>query len=218
MERDEFLDYLKALCESLGVDNDVEGAENPKLALAARIQLRIMAYERSNRIMHQALSHYADKANWLPPQPVSNSTDDIDEEKARQLLFNILNSEKQTAELITVKRRIRNPWLWAAAAAVIAAIFTIFQLFTVKNKNAGKDTIAKKENKLKYREDHSNESDDYLRNKIRHHLIPLLEQLNPSFEKTMTGNLQNLSFADHVFKELFLCDLNYLPVVVVEIL
>lgn len=64
MERDEFLDYLKALCESVGVDNDIEGTENPKLALAARIQLKIMEYQRNNRVMHQALSYYAEEANW----------------------------------------------------------------------------------------------------------------------------------------------------------
>jgi tRNA(Ile)-lysidine synthase len=46
---------------------------------------------------------------------------------------------------------------------------------------------------LKWREDSSNASDKYLRNKIRHHLIPILKELNPnfmsSFEKTQ-GYLQ----------------------------
>ena len=45
-------------------------------------------------------------------------------------------------------------------------------------------------NKLKWREDSSNDSDKYLRNKIRHHLVPLLKELNPnfisSFEKTQS--------------------------------
>jgi tRNA(Ile)-lysidine synthase len=44
------------------------------------------------------------------------------------------------------------------------------------------------ENKLAWREDSSNASDKYLRNKIRHQLIPILKELNPhfmsSFEKT----------------------------------
>ncbi len=46
------------------------------------------------------------------------------------------------------------------------------------------------QNKLSWREDSSNASDKYLRNKIRHHLIPVLKELNPnfmnSFEKTQT--------------------------------
>jgi tRNA(Ile)-lysidine synthase len=38
-----------------------------------------------------------------------------------------------------------------------------------------------KENQLNWREDSSNASDKYVRNKIRHHLIPLLKELNPNF-------------------------------------
>lgn len=38
--------------------------------------------------------------------------------------------------------------------------------------------------KLKWREDSSNLSDDYLRNKLRHHVLPLLKNINPSLERT----------------------------------
>jgi tRNA(Ile)-lysidine synthase len=47
-----------------------------------------------------------------------------------------------------------------------------------------------KENNIQWREDSSNTSDKYLRNKIRHHLVPMLKELNPnfitSFQKTQT--------------------------------
>lgn len=47
-----------------------------------------------------------------------------------------------------------------------------------------------KENNIQWREDSSNASDKYLRNKIRHHLVPLLKELNPqfleSFQKTQS--------------------------------
>lgn len=36
-------------------------------------------------------------------------------------------------------------------------------------------------NAIAWREDASNASDKYLRNKIRHHLVPLLQELNPNF-------------------------------------
>lgn len=39
------------------------------------------------------------------------------------------------------------------------------------------------ENGLKWREDSSNERDDYLRNRIRHQLLPLMKTLQPGFEK-----------------------------------
>jgi tRNA(Ile)-lysidine synthase len=38
-----------------------------------------------------------------------------------------------------------------------------------------------KENNIEWREDSSNASDKYLRNKIRHHLVPLLKEINPQF-------------------------------------
>lgn len=45
-----------------------------------------------------------------------------------------------------------------------------------------------KENSIEWREDSSNISDKYLRNKIRHNLVPILKELNPdflsSFQKT----------------------------------
>jgi tRNA(Ile)-lysidine synthetase-like protein len=45
-------------------------------------------------------------------------------------------------------------------------------------------------NDIQWREDSSNASDKYLRNKIRHHLVPMLKELNPnflsSFHKTQT--------------------------------
>lgn len=47
-----------------------------------------------------------------------------------------------------------------------------------------------KTNNIEWREDSSNASDKYLRNKIRHNLVPILKELNPdflsSFQKTQT--------------------------------
>lgn len=50
-----------------------------------------------------------------------------------------------------------------------------------------------KKNKLKYREDSSNFSDKYLRNKIRHKLIPILKEINPSINKTINNDISILS-------------------------
>lgn len=41
-----------------------------------------------------------------------------------------------------------------------------------------------------YREDSSNAKDEYHRNRIRHHVIPVLQGINPSFEKTYEKNLK----------------------------
>mgnify|MGYP001099158080 FL=1 len=56
-----------------------------------------------------------------------------------------------------------------------------------------------KKNKIEYREDSSNKEDKYLRNKIRLQLIPLLEQMNPSFKETLTKEMDYLSGISEVY-------------------
>ncbi len=57
-----------------------------------------------------------------------------------------------------------------------------------------------KNSKLAWREDSSNETDNYLRNNIRHNLIPSLEKLNVGFKKTMAKELSYLKDAAGIFK------------------
>lgn len=45
---------------------------------------------------------------------------------------------------------------------------------------------------ITYREDASNADDKYARNKIRHHVIPVLKELNPSLEKTFLQTSENI--------------------------
>ncbi|MBR1961364.1 MAG: tRNA lysidine(34) synthetase TilS [Alistipes sp.] len=51
------------------------------------------------------------------------------------------------------------------------------------------------QNKIPYREDSSNRSTKYLRNKIRLGLLPLLREINPKFTPLMRGNLYRLNNA-----------------------
>lgn len=48
------------------------------------------------------------------------------------------------------------------------------------------------EHKLEYREDSSNLETKYQRNKIRHDVLPLMEQINPAFMDVMDGNMERL--------------------------
>lgn len=49
-----------------------------------------------------------------------------------------------------------------------------------------------KQNEIKYRDDSSNKKDYYLRNKIRHHLIPLVEQLKENAGKSIIDSINHL--------------------------
>lgn len=52
---------------------------------------------------------------------------------------------------------------------------------------------------LPFREDSSNETDKYARNNIRHHIIPVLKQLNPNFETTANETIQRLAETQVLF-------------------
>lgn len=56
------------------------------------------------------------------------------------------------------------------------------------------------EHGVSFREDSSNSSDKYARNSIRHHVIPLMTELNPSFLSTMQGNMSRLQAAQQLLE------------------
>jgi len=57
--------------------------------------------------------------------------------------------------------------------------------------------------KLQWREDSSNASDKYSRNFIRHQIIPLFKELNPSFEETFAENIAVFSEVEKQFNTHF---------------
>jgi len=57
------------------------------------------------------------------------------------------------------------------------------------------------ENQVQWREDRSNNTDNYARNKIRHHVIPVLQQLNPSLETTFLHTSERLRAANVLLDE-----------------
>ena len=59
-----------------------------------------------------------------------------------------------------------------------------------------------KDRELSWREDSSNSSTKYLRNKIRHDLIPLFNEINPVFGDTMSENIRKLNNVNILYSEL----------------
>ncbi len=58
-----------------------------------------------------------------------------------------------------------------------------------------------KKNKLVYREDKSNQEIKYLRNKVRHALIPVLAEINPGFSNILTENIYRIREAEKIFRD-----------------
>lgn len=58
-----------------------------------------------------------------------------------------------------------------------------------------------KENDIQWREDSSNASDKYLRNKLRHDVVPILKSLNPAFSGSFANTLENLQQAQSLVED-----------------
>jgi len=56
-------------------------------------------------------------------------------------------------------------------------------------------------NKLQWREDSTNSSIKYVRNKIRHKVVPFLKELNPSLLDTFSNTLQNLTGSQQIIND-----------------
>ena len=56
-------------------------------------------------------------------------------------------------------------------------------------------------NKLHWREDSTNSSIKYVRNKIRHKVVPFLKELNPSLLETFSNTLQNLKGSQQIVND-----------------
>lgn len=56
-------------------------------------------------------------------------------------------------------------------------------------------------NKLHFREDSSNASEKYLRNNIRHKVLPLFEKINPSFRNTLSEEIKRLSEVEKIYNQ-----------------
>ncbi len=57
------------------------------------------------------------------------------------------------------------------------------------------------ENNVDYREDTSNASDKYMRNFIRHEIIPEMEHINPQFEETALRTIEKLREAHWIYED-----------------
>ena len=58
-----------------------------------------------------------------------------------------------------------------------------------------------KNQRIEYREDSSNRETKYQRNKIRHDVLPIMEQINPGFMEAMEGNMARLGEVFEIYDQ-----------------
>lgn len=58
------------------------------------------------------------------------------------------------------------------------------------------------ENNLSYREDSTNKETDFVRNKIRHQVMPVLEKINPAIRNTMSENVSRFREVEEMYNHL----------------
>ncbi len=58
-----------------------------------------------------------------------------------------------------------------------------------------------KNNNLTWREDSSNKQTKYLRNKIRHQVIPLLQEINPGIKNTFIENMKRIHASEGIYQQ-----------------
>ena len=58
-----------------------------------------------------------------------------------------------------------------------------------------------KEHRLKWREDSSNATTKYVRNKLRHDVIPILKEINPSLLQSFQNTIQNLQASSNIVND-----------------
>lgn len=66
----------------------------------------------------------------------------------------------------------------------------------------GRDEIDSyvRRNRLTYVDDSTNSQTLFLRNRIRHQLVPMLRSLSPAFDRTMQSNMRHLADADVIYR------------------
>ncbi|WP_196889665.1 tRNA lysidine(34) synthetase TilS [Aureivirga sp. CE67] len=83
-----------------------------------------------------------------------------------------------------------------------------------------------KENEIIWREDHSNASTKYFRNKIRHKVVPILKELNSNFMDSFQNTLEHLNNSNAIIQneisqlkeELFVSQEDYIKIEIKKIL
>lgn len=165
--------FVRNYCESLGVFCHVAQFDTKKYASEHDLSIEMAARELRYQWFYKLLDQYN-----IPVVAVAHHADDAVE----TFLLNLVRGTgiKGLCGMKRLQGRIVRPMLFYSRQDI--------ELYC-------------RAHKLKYVTDSSNNSDTYTRNRIRHHVVPQFKMINPSFLKTMRGNMSHLDQICSLFNQ-----------------
>ena len=164
--------FVKRFCETYGIPMSVKHFDTQEYAKQKGISIEMAARELRYEWFEEM--RQKKKMDYIV---VGHHADDL----AETLFINICRGTgiKGLTGIRPVKDHILRPLLSRSREEIIAYI---------------------EQNQLGYRTDSTNNSLDYVRNKIRHMIIPVCKDINPSFLNTVRENCNTLKEVEQIYR------------------
>ncbi len=164
--------FVKRFCETYGIPMSVKRFDTQEYAKKKGISIEMAARELRYDWFEEM--RQKKKMDYIV---VGHHANDL----AETLFINICRGTgiKGLTGIRPVKDRILRPLLSRSREEIIAYI---------------------EQNQLGYRTDSTNNSLDYVRNKIRHMIIPVCKDINPSFLNTVRENCNTLKEVEQIYR------------------
>lgn len=169
-DRDEA--YVRRFCEKMSVTLHVEHFDTKKYAAEHRVSIEMAARELRYALFERLLDKFD-----LPAVAVAHHADDAVE----TFMLNIARGTgiKGLTGMKNLQGRIVRPLLGMSRRDIEKYC---------------------EERHIEYCTDSTNLEDEYTRNKIRHNIVPVFKEINPSFLRSMRGTMDHLTQVYRVFQ------------------
>lgn len=163
--------FVKRFCDSYGINHSVRKFNTKAYAREKKLSIEMAARELRYNWFREM-----EKKKKMDYIVVAHHADDV----AETLLINLCRGTgiKGLTGIKPVNGDILRPLLECSRADILRYI---------------------EFHRLGFRTDSTNSSPDYIRNKIRHQVIPVLKEINPSFLDTITENCTALKETELIF-------------------
>lgn len=164
--------FVKRFCDSYGIAHSVKKFHTTKYAHEKGLSIEMAARELRYEWFHEVKNKK--KMDYIV---VAHHADDV----AETILINLCRGTgiKGLTGIKPVNEDILRPLLDCSRNDILQYI---------------------KDNQLGFRTDSTNNSLDYVRNKIRHQVIPIFKEINPAFLDTVAENCETLKETEQIFR------------------